>query len=109
VVRKRDGAVVERYESAPFFSFHHVNAFERDGEVYVDLLAYADAQVIHALYLDVLRGANDGIAHPPSELRRYRLVPGKVTVEYEALCDETLELPIVNYNRVYSSTLANLS
>ncbi len=75
VIDKGDGAVVGRYPCEPFFSFHHVNAFERDGEIVLDLLAYQDASVVQKLYLDVLRHPEgDHCPAPPTELRRYRLL-----------------------------------
>ncbi len=43
VMDKEDGRIIGRYESEAFFSFHHINAFERAGEIIVDLSAYADA------------------------------------------------------------------
>ncbi len=100
VIRQRDGELLGQYEAPPFFSFHHVNAFERDGEMCVDLLAYSDATVIRALYLDVLQGHRDATLQQPwSELRRYRLRQGSTTAELEVLSGESLELPRINYER----------
>lgn len=28
------------YESDPFFTFHHINAYEEDGQIVVDVAAY---------------------------------------------------------------------
>jgi carotenoid cleavage dioxygenase-like enzyme len=35
------------FHAAPFFSYHHVNGFEKDGKVYVDLIAYPTADIIY--------------------------------------------------------------
>ena len=103
VVRTQDGALVRRYESAPFFAFHHVNAFERDGEVCVDLLAYPDAAIIRALYLDVLRSEGRAASQlPRSELRRYHLRSGAAEADYEVLWGDSLELPRINYDRCHT-------
>ncbi len=52
VFDRATGELRGSYETEAFFSFHHVNAFERDGELVIDLCAYEDASIIDALYLD---------------------------------------------------------
>ncbi len=102
VIRKADGALVGRYRCPAFFCFHHVNAFEHGDELIVDLIAYPDANVIQALYLDVLREPRaDGVVHPPNELRRYHVPLSGGAVWHETLADEWLELPRVNYERCH--------
>ncbi len=40
------------FETAPFFSFHHVNAYEEDdGNIIVDLIAYNDSSCINLFYM----------------------------------------------------------
>ncbi len=80
----------------PFFSFHHVNAYEQDDDVVIDMSAYADAGLIDDLYLDRLRSGG-GIAR--SELRRVRVRPGDGSISSERLLDTDLELPRINYGR----------
>jgi carotenoid cleavage dioxygenase-like enzyme len=81
-----------------FFCFHHVNAFEDDGDLVVDLLAFEDASVVEALSLQRLRA---GEPIPVPELRRYRLPldrPG-THVEAQVLSDARFELPRIDYRR----------
>jgi beta,beta-carotene 9',10'-dioxygenase len=80
----------------PRFSFHHVNAFERDGELILDMVAYDDATIVDSFYMDRLRAA------PPSEssygkLLRYRVGLDSGDVREEQLSDEILELPRIDY------------
>jgi carotenoid cleavage dioxygenase-like enzyme len=103
IVRKSDGKLLGKYACDPFFCFHHVNAFERDDELVVDLIAYRDAEVIRSLYLDVLRCAStDGPRQPPNELRRYSITLTTGTIRQELLSDEWLELPRINYDRSHT-------
>ncbi len=102
VIRKADGLLVGRYPCPAFFCFHHVNAFERGDELLVDLIAYPNADVIQALYLDVLREPRvEAAVHPPNELRRYHVPLNGGEVWHETLSDEWLELPRINYERCH--------
>lgn len=103
VMNKGDGRIVGRYTSEAFFSFHHVNAFEREGEIIVDLSAYPDVSVIGDFYLERLRGKNmtsDSAAK--SEFRRYHLPLQGSTATYELLSEQGIELPTINY-RAYNT------
>ncbi len=97
VVNRRGEGQVVTYETGPFFAFHHVNAFEEGHEIVLDIAAYDDPSIIGALYLDVLR--SDSPTIPKSYLRRYRLVPGKPSADYEPLSETPLELPRINYSQ----------
>ncbi|CAA9452953.1 MAG: 15,15' beta carotene dioxygenase [uncultured Rubrobacteraceae bacterium] len=94
LVDRENGELAGVYEAEAFFAFHHVNAFERDGEVFVDLLAYPDDAVIRDHYMDALLSRRGPTA--AAELRRYRLRPDGST-SHEKLADEPLELPRINY------------
>jgi carotenoid cleavage dioxygenase-like enzyme len=84
------------YETDAFFCFHHVNAFERGGELVIDLCAYEDATIIDSLYLDE-NGPRGGI--PRVELRRYTIDLDGGSVRSEPLTDGSLELPRIDYAR----------
>jgi beta,beta-carotene 9',10'-dioxygenase len=80
-----------------FFAFHHVNAFERDNEIVLDLCGYDDATLIDALYLDRLRAAGP---LPEPTLRRFRLsLNGGKDVTPEPLPEAHIELPRIDYGR----------
>jgi carotenoid cleavage dioxygenase-like enzyme len=94
VLRKADGAEVATCTAEAAFAFHHVNAFERDGEVVCDVVTYPDASIIDALYLDRLRG--DEPTPGTGRLRRYRLPLEGGSVSATVRSDERLELPRVH-------------
>jgi beta,beta-carotene 9',10'-dioxygenase len=98
VFEREGGALHGHFEAEPRFAFHHVNAFERDGELTLDMVAYDDASVVGALYLDRLRaGAPPELA--AGRLRRYRVDLAGGQVAEEQLSDEMLELPRIDYAR----------
>ena len=96
VMERESGALRGVYETDAFFTFHHINAFERGDELVVDLCAYDDASVIDALYLDRMRA---GEPIPPARPRRYVIGLDRGTVTSEELADTDLELPRINYRR----------
>jgi beta,beta-carotene 9',10'-dioxygenase len=97
VIDLETGALRGTYETEPFFAFHHVNAYERDGELVLDLCAYENADIVHALSLDNLRLAAPLLPDP--ELRRYRIRLDDGRVDSEPLAGTGLELPRINYGR----------
>lgn len=97
VLDRTTGDLVAEHTVDPFFTFHHANAFVDDGAVVVDLVVFADAEIVDRLYLDDLRRPD---ASPPGgELRRYRLPLDGGTVAEECLHPGPLEFPMIDYRR----------
>jgi carotenoid cleavage dioxygenase-like enzyme len=97
VINRHTGEIVGRYESEPFFAFHHVNAFEQNGEVVIDLVAYPDAGIVSDFYLNRLRSAD--LKLPAGNLRRYRVRPRRKQVTQETLSETCIEMPRFDYSR----------
>lgn len=100
VIDRRDGTLRGRFRAAPFFAFHHVNAFDDgDDRLVVDLCAYEDASIVRSLFLDRLRSGSAG-AVPDAYLTRCTvdLAGGGVSVERRS--ETPLELPRIDYGRV---------
>ena len=97
LVDRQRGGVVRTVETDAFFAFHHINAYERNGKVIIDVCAHRDAGVIDALYLKKIRSGN---RVPQAKYRRYevRLSNGKLS--QRDLIDAYIELPQKNYDRV---------
>ncbi len=92
---RHSGELVSRSQAEPFFCFHHVNAYEDGGSLVVDLVAYEDADIVSALYLDSLRARK---RVPDMELRRYRVPLDGGDVSRETIA-AGFELPRINYRR----------
>jgi carotenoid cleavage dioxygenase-like enzyme len=67
---RADGTVTVDVDGPPSFGFHHVNAFETDGQAVVDLVTFDGPEVIEQLYLDRLQA---GVPNLGGELQRYRI------------------------------------
>jgi beta,beta-carotene 9',10'-dioxygenase len=96
VIDRETGALRGTYETDAFFCFHHVNAFERGGDLVVDLVAYDDPSIIDALYLNE-QGPRGPV--PGTELRRFTIDLDGGGVRSEPLSDGTVELPRIDYAR----------
>lgn len=94
------GAHVRSVTVPAFFAFHHVNSFDRDGEVVVDLVGYDDAAVIESFYLHRLEEPDSAI--PAGTLRRYRIPidASAKDVVPETLSPTAIELPSIDYDRM---------
>ena len=97
VIDRGDGDIQGPFETDAVFAFHHVNAFERDDEIVVDLCAYEDPEIVRAFYLDRLRSADSRFPMP--RLERWRIDTATKRVRRERLADEALELPRIDYWR----------
>ena len=96
LIDRATGEASGPFETDPFFGFHHVNAYERGGEVVVDICVFPDAGIVEDLYLERLR-AGKPVAKP--ELRRFRITPDAGSVSHELAATDGFDLPRINYGR----------
>lgn len=98
VVNRNDGTVVGRYRTKPFFAFHHANAFEDGDMLNLDIVCYADANVISGIadHDRSTTGSQRNEDKFPTWLERFSLAlpTGKITSE--VLLKEPMEMPRIN-------------
>lgn len=76
VIERKTGKVVAQYRTENFFSFHHVNAYETETDIIMDVCCYPDARIVYQYYLHHLRTKPENEVSkgfPDPALRRYRL------------------------------------
>lgn len=125
VVKRETGEVLKTaYTADAFLTFHHTNAYEKDGQLVVDLAAMDDGQVIHQVMLNNL--ADPEFESPPATMPTHRrfVLPlnvedsavdsnlvtlpgtkctafkrqsGEVEVQGEVIADQYFDLPRINY------------
>ncbi|HXF00448.1 MAG TPA: carotenoid oxygenase family protein [Solirubrobacterales bacterium] len=84
------------FETEARFGFHHVNSYEEDGEVVVDLCTFPDGGIVEDFYMERLRAGKQIAA---SYLERFRISPRAGDVSRERLIEDTIELPRINYGK----------
>ncbi|MBP3962938.1 carotenoid oxygenase family protein [Paenibacillus lignilyticus] len=97
VVRKSDGIILKTFEAEAFFSFHHVNAFEINGGLVLDICALEDAKTINHLQVSNLKGKTGEPIFV--QLRRYTVKFDSRNVSYEVISPASIDLPRINYGR----------
>lgn len=84
ILDRKSGKLIKTMETDPFFSFHHINAFELNGLIYLDLLGYPDSRIVGAL-------ANYGCGKPAPDFPQPRLMRFKVDIKAGSITHETYE------------------
>lgn len=95
VIDRKTGEV-QLFEGEPVFAFHHVNAFEQGDQILVDFVAFEDASVLDALYLDELR-SNEAVDAAGYLTRATIDLKDRGKVKLERLSDKLIELPRIYY------------
>jgi len=96
VIDRNSRKLVAKIMAEPFFSFHHINSFEKEGLLYVDIAAYKDAEVVKAFYLDTIKENKSKL--PLAEFRRYQINLSEKTINYKVIGEEIMELPRFNHS-----------
>jgi beta,beta-carotene 9',10'-dioxygenase len=97
VIDKSNGKTVAHFETDPFFSFHHVNAWEEGDELVMDINAYDDASIVEKYYLKELE--KPGSILPFGTLRRYRMNLRTKKIAHHTISEACIELPRIDYER----------
>ncbi|CAL4122787.1 unnamed protein product [Meganyctiphanes norvegica] len=125
VVRRSNGEeLMHGYQAKTFFTFHQINAYEEDGNLVLDTIAFEDGNVINSLWIKNLSNpeitrnmAADGfprryvlplnidgaevkknlVTLKNSKAQAFKLKNGKIHCEGEPLAECRLEMPRINY------------
>ena len=97
ILNRNTGKLKGSYSTEAFFAFHHINAFEENDNVVVDIIAYPNTDIVQSLYLDVLRGNVDTSIVSAGEFRRYHISLSNSSVSHEVISENPIELPRINY------------
>lgn len=91
VVDRSSGNVLEQLQSAAFFAFHHVNAYDENGTIVMDIVTYPNADVIK----EVSENVTDTTPQPTPRLERFTINLNEKKLNSSVLFNEPLEMPKV--------------
>lgn len=95
VIDKKNGNVIGKYVTKPFFAFHHANAFEKDGVIHLDIVTYKDGSIItgESLYVNSDKAPSDNFH---SKLERFSLFLYNGEITSNVLLSKSNEFPRIN-------------
>ena len=100
IVDRRTGKTVFKVTTDAFFSFHHVNAFEKEGRLIVDMVNYEDASIIEHYYINRLSVAEKPL--PSGRMERFEFdTERKKLVTRRVLSGTCIELPHIHYESTH--------
>ncbi len=95
VIHRHTGQVIGKYKTAPFFAFHHVNAFEKGEEIILDIVCYENPEIIDGLTTHFMDHSSDENRFP-TQLKRFHLSLKNGSVHAEILFDPFIEFPKIH-------------
>ncbi|MCC5832300.1 MAG: carotenoid oxygenase family protein [Chlamydiales bacterium] len=99
VVERATGKLIGKYKTNSFFAFHHGNAFEKDGQIFLDLVWYADSSMVMGVASYFRPYSQDkpfDITPSPTRLERYTLNLQTGDIAQDTLLDRSVEFPRIN-------------
>ncbi len=101
IIDRKTGKLVNKIkDNDPFFAFHHVNAYEKEGKIVLDIVTYPDADLIVA-FGDLNKSYDEENNHinqdaKRTKLMRYTVSPVTEIIDSRVLLDEPIEYPRIN-------------
>lgn len=84
----RSSGKISKIKGDPFFAFHHVNAYDKEGRIFLDIVTYPNAAVIEEIKDQIQESQK-------TKLERFTITLATQTLARETIFDKTLELPRV--------------
>ena len=90
----RSSGEVSEIKGDPFFAFHHVNAFDRNGKIFIDIVTHPNADIMYEV-TNRLTQKSKIEQSQKTKLERFTIILGTQTLSRETIFDESIELPRV--------------
>jgi carotenoid cleavage dioxygenase-like enzyme len=97
VIDRNSGVKVKEFKTIPFFAFHNVNAFEEEGNIYLDMVCYDNAGIIQ-MVADHYRATSEKENWAATRLVRFQLSE-KEEVISDVLFKKFVEFPRINESK----------
>lgn len=94
VTERSTGKLVLKLKGDPFFAFHHVNAYDKEEKIFLDIFTYATAAVTSEL-TETVTDTKKILDSGKSKLQRFTIDMSTQTLSKETIFNESLEMPRV--------------
>lgn len=91
VINKSNGAILRTYELPPFFTFHHINAYDTGSQVVVDLITLPDSSHMRSFFFD-----QHNVNFPQGTVSRIMLDLNSSNAKMSSLSPIPLEMPRIS-------------
>lgn len=103
VIDKKSGGIVEKCKTKAFFAFHHVNAYEKEGKIILDIVTYKDASIVMGLgnYFrenSTISKSAENNGPFASQLERFTIHLHTSNITSNVILNRPLEFPRINPN-----------
>jgi len=85
---------VSTIKGDPFFAFHHVNAFDKEGKIFIDIVTHPNADIMN-LVTEQLTNKKKIEESEKTKLERFTITIASQELSRETLFDKTVEMPRV--------------
>jgi beta,beta-carotene 9',10'-dioxygenase len=106
VIDRKNGQVKGIYRTDSFFSFHHVNAYEDNDTIIIDIITYPSVEMDAVKFENILKVFKEGVSTDyanNSVLSRFTINPLLSTIDVTCLSNVPVELPQINYKQCNGS------
>lgn len=93
LVIERSTGNVTKIKGEPFFAFHHVNAFDKEGKIYMDIVTHPNADVMNVISYDGKKEKNG--KSEKTKLERFTITMDSKIISRQTLFSESIEMPRV--------------
>lgn len=90
----RETGMYYQFETDPFFAFHHINGYEKDNKIIIDIIAYPTADIIWQV------NQYPFIKKRDNTLRRYVIDLKNNLVRWSELSEEKIEFTRINDSHI---------
>lgn len=94
IIDRKSGNHLTTINTDAFFVLHHVNAFEQNKNIVLDMVTYKNPDIIKAYYLDYMKDKNKPT--PEGNLKRYTIDVTNEKISQKLVSSHAIELPRIN-------------
>ncbi|HEY5234957.1 MAG TPA: carotenoid oxygenase family protein [Rhabdochlamydiaceae bacterium] len=95
----RSTGVVTKIKGPPFFAFHHVNAYDKEGQIIMDICTHANADII-SVATGKITQKSTAVKSQKTQIERFTIDIATQVLSREVIFNETADMPRVHPNKV---------